>query len=230
MRTEQELVNLTLSLMLDRVVSSLHAGGVHGQLTTSSIVLASYLHSRLRSRRTRTWCSYLSVIAFVGFLHVLAPDVLNFNFFFISSPTITIINDNTKLIKLVQATRVIQVTSALIIITLSSPFDLIRIYQLVSQVLLLRICIWVILIALVISEAVLGFLRLLARLLLIMILLVIVAVLIALVAALSLRKLVGFAVAVLETWASSRLLKLLINLLLLKFLLFQLINLVLVLF
>jgi len=88
----------------------------------------------------------------------------------------------------------------------------------------------VILIALVISEAVLGFLRLLARLLLIMILLVIVAVLIALVAALSLRKLIGFAVAVLETWASSRLLKLLINLLLLKFLLFQLINLVLVLF
>lgn len=88
LRTLQELVNLTLPLVLNRVVSSLDAWWVYRVVACSADTIfgaTSYLNSGLRTRRARTWSSNLSVIAFVRMLHVFTLDVFKFNLVILNS-------------------------------------------------------------------------------------------------------------------------------------------------
>jgi len=126
--TEKEFINLTLSLMFYRIVSSLYSTWIHWQLTTSCIILTCNLNSWLGSRWTRTWCSYFSPVTFTLFFHIFTSNVLDLLIMlWILSSTCTIINNDIKFIKFIQTSRIFQVSSSLIIVTLtlSSSFNLI---------------------------------------------------------------------------------------------------------
>jgi len=129
--TLKEFINLALPLVLNRVVSSLDSRLVHWYLPSVWIfVTSSNLNSRLGASWSWAWSSYLPSILFMGLLHIFASDIFVCNRLLIgpvSSATFgPLINNDAKLIKL----HVIRAASSLIIVvTLSSLFDLIWVNQ-----------------------------------------------------------------------------------------------------
>ena len=135
--TLKEFINLTLPLVLNRVVSSLDSRLVHWYLSSSWIfVTSSNLNSRLRARWSWAWSSYLPSILFMGLLHIFASDIFVFNVLIVPVSSATFgpfINNDAKLIKLyvIGAARNINFvcSSLTIVVTLSSLFDLIWVNQ-----------------------------------------------------------------------------------------------------
>ena len=105
LRTLCKFLNLALSLMFNRIISTLYTRWVYWYVTATWILLVptSYLHPRLRSRWAWAWSSYLTSISLLGLFYISTLDILIFNFIIISPPSITscFFNDYTKFFKLV---------------------------------------------------------------------------------------------------------------------------------
>ena len=140
LRTLHKSVNLALSLMLNRIVTTLHTGWVHWQLASWTLALffswASNNNPWLGTRRTRAWRSYLSMMALLGLFKVGTFDLLILILILISPCILCFL----FVLKGVQTTRV--VTSSLNVITLCSWLSLvlIRRNKLICEIWLVRIC------------------------------------------------------------------------------------------
>mmetsp|Transcript_33605 Transcript_33605/g.51752 ORF Transcript_33605/g.51752 Transcript_33605/m.51752 type:complete len:436 (-) Transcript_33605:1126-2433(-) len=82
LRTLQEFVDLALSLVLDRVVSSLDPARVHGVVASEGTVLSD-LHSRLRTGGARAWRPDFSMVALLFVLYILTLDDFNIILLFV---------------------------------------------------------------------------------------------------------------------------------------------------
>lgn len=121
--TLQKPVDLALPLVLDRVVAPLYAGGVHRELARPSVLASATHHDpRLRAGRPGAWSSDLPVMTLLRLLHVLALDVLVFDFtslFLTPPPLVVAVNHNVELVERIEAARVL--SSPLVIVALSPP-------------------------------------------------------------------------------------------------------------
>jgi len=81
----QEFVDLRLSLVLNRVISTLSATLTYGNSSTSRVVtlLTVSLDSWLWSIWSRTWRSTLILLSFVSMLDVFALNILEIDLFFL---------------------------------------------------------------------------------------------------------------------------------------------------
>ena len=205
LRTQQKLINLTLTLMFNGIISSLDTRGIHWELTTTSVVLSSYLYSRLGTRWTWTGCSDLSMIPFVRLFHIFWPDILNLIIIIISSSLVTVIDNDTKFIKFIQASWIIQFTSSFVVVALCSSLHLVRINQFVAQTGCLWIRIWMVFITLHVSKAVRRFMSKLLPWFLIWVLILIgLVVFVTFTAPISFRKLIRISLIGLPSWTSTR--------------------------
>ena len=210
--------------MFNWIVPPLNTRRIHWQLATSSITLATGLDSRLGPWWAGARCSYFPPISFALLFHIFASNILNL-FIVVLSPLVSVSNLN---IDFIETTRIIEFSSPFVVIALSSPFHLVRIYQFVICPLIRSWDIFII-----VSEWILWFLWFLSIWLWIIILissvtLVLLVAFITLIMPLRRQLLI---IVALPSWTPTRLLKLLVDrLLLLNFLLLQLVYLVLVLF
>ena len=146
-----KLINLTLSLVLDGVISPLHLDirWVNWILTTASSLfgtLIGNLNSGLWSTRAWTWCSYFMIFSLFDIF------TLDHLIFYIILLRISVDYVDSKSVKLID--RIILVASSLYVVRLSSFLHLVRANKLIAWLLFL------VRVVLIVFEALLRFLLL----------------------------------------------------------------------
>lgn len=126
----EELVDLTLPLVLNGVIPPLNTWWVHRVVCSSALSALSapsYLNSGLRSRGAWRWGPHFSGVAFLCELHILALDILR-------RVVIAIIDNDSELVKLIEAIIWVLIALPLLIITLGPLFVMIFVDQLILHI------------------------------------------------------------------------------------------------
>ena len=168
LRAFKKPINLTLSMLFYRIISSLNSRRIDWCVSGRTLITfwsSGNYNSWLRSRRPATRCSNFSLISFLCLFHIFTLNNIIFYiiWFLTSSPLLFRINSNIEFIKLIQTFRFI--SSSIIMIALCSPFGLLWIYKLMCKISHIQISIWIIILWLLSLSSSLWILKTLLRLL-----------------------------------------------------------------